>query len=142
MPTGWPTACGDVGRRANVLHLPVVGVGDGGITSTAQDLHRFCQVLFAGGIVRSDLVAELMKARTEEVGDGWSYGLGFWLEQGGSGVALEGYDAGVPSPRVPNRAASCVRFLTPVLSKMLDTWRSMVLRDRNRVRAISGLLAP
>jgi CubicO group peptidase (beta-lactamase class C family) len=85
----------DVGRRTNVLHLPVAGVGDGGITSTAEDLHAFWQALFAGRIVSSDLVAEFTKVYTEEAGDGMSYGLGFWLEQRGRAVILEGYDAGV-----------------------------------------------
>jgi CubicO group peptidase (beta-lactamase class C family) len=41
----------DSGLRTNVLHLPVTGVGDGGITSTAEDLHAFWRALFAGRIV-------------------------------------------------------------------------------------------
>ena len=85
----------DDGPRTNVLHLPVVGVGDGGITSTAADLHAFWRSLFAGRIVGSDLVAQLTSVRTEEAAEGMSYGLGFWLEQGGTTVVLEGYDAGV-----------------------------------------------
>jgi CubicO group peptidase (beta-lactamase class C family) len=84
----------DVGLRTNVLHLPVVGVGDGGITSTAQDLHTFWQALFAGEIVSPDLVAQFTRVHTEDAEER-SYGLGFWLEQGGPGVMLEGYDAGV-----------------------------------------------
>jgi CubicO group peptidase (beta-lactamase class C family) len=79
-----------------VLHLPVVGVGDGGITSTAEDLHLFWKGLFAGRIVGTDFVAEMTSVRTEVTDEqGMSYGLGFWLERGGPAVILEGYDAGV-----------------------------------------------
>ena len=85
----------DDGPRTNVLHLPVAGVGDGGITSTAGDLHAFWQALFAGRIVTSDLVAQFTRVRTEGAAEGMSYGLGFWLEQRGPAVILEGYDAGV-----------------------------------------------
>ena len=97
----------DSGLRTNVLHLPVAGVGDGGITSTAEDLHAFWRALFAGRIVASDLVARFTQVRTEEAAEAMSYGLGFWLEQGGPAVILEGHDAGVsfrsvhdPSPGV------------------------------------------
>ncbi len=85
----------DVGIRTNVLHLPVAGVGDGGITSTAEDLHAFWRALFAGHIVSSELVAEFTKVPTAEADDAMSYGLGFWLSQDGPEVSLEGYDAGV-----------------------------------------------
>ncbi len=85
----------DEGSRTNVLHLPVAGVGDGGITSTAGDLHAFWQALFAGRIVSSDLVAQFTSVRTEEADEGMSYGLGFFLERGGPTVILEGHDAGV-----------------------------------------------
>ena len=39
-------------------------------------------------------------------------------------------------------AASWVRFFTSSFPRMLETCRSTVLRDRNSVRAMSGLLAP
>ncbi|MBW3562959.1 MAG: beta-lactamase family protein, partial [Actinobacteria bacterium] len=67
----------DSGLRTNVLHLPVVGVGDGGITSTAEDLHAFWRALFAGRIVASDLVARFTQVHTEEAAEAMSYGLGF-----------------------------------------------------------------
>lgn len=85
----------DSGLRTNVLHLPVAGVGDGGIASTAQDLHAFWQALFTGRVVNADLVAQLTQVRTEQAAEARSYGLGFWLEHGGPAVFLEGYDAGV-----------------------------------------------
>lgn len=83
------------GIRTNALHLPVVGVGDGGVTSTAEDLHSFWQALFAGRIVTSRLVARLTDVRTRRATAGRSYGLGFWLELDGHAVILEGHDAGV-----------------------------------------------
>lgn len=85
----------DDGSRTNVLHLPVAGVGDGGITSTAGDIRAFWRALFAGHIVSSDLVEQLTSVRTEQAAEGLSYGLGFWLERGGRTAVLEGYDAGV-----------------------------------------------
>src|SRR4051812_29857534 len=39
------------GLRTNVLHLPVVGVGDGGVYSPASDLHRLWDALHSGRIV-------------------------------------------------------------------------------------------
>jgi len=83
------------GLRTNVLHLPVAGIGDGGITSTARDVHAFWRALFAGRIVGPDLAAQFTAASTEEAASGLSYGLGFWLERGGPRVILEGSDAGV-----------------------------------------------
>jgi hypothetical protein len=40
-------------------------------------------------------VAEFTKVHTGEADEDVSYGLGFWLEQDGPAVMLEGYDAGV-----------------------------------------------
>ena len=44
------------GLRTNVLHLPVVGSGDGGISSTAADIRAFWVALFSGRIVSLDRV--------------------------------------------------------------------------------------
>lgn len=80
--------------RTNVLHLPVVGTGDGGAYTTAADLLTLWDALFAGRIVGADLVARMVAHRsTGDDGDG--YGLGFWLGIDGAAVALEGMDAGV-----------------------------------------------
>jgi len=45
------------GLRTNVLHLPVRGSGDGGIYSTAADIHAMWSALFAGQIVSPGWVA-------------------------------------------------------------------------------------
>jgi CubicO group peptidase (beta-lactamase class C family) len=83
------------GPRTNVLHLPVLGVGDGGLVSTLSDVHRLWSAFFAGRVVPSEWV-ELM---TRPIGDFPAgddrYGLGFWLAPTGPTVLLEGYDAGI-----------------------------------------------
>jgi len=80
--------------RSNVLHLPVVGSGDGGLFSTVDDMARFWAAFAAGRIVAPAWVDEMVRPRSEEADGGRSYGLGFWLPRDGS-IELEGYDAGV-----------------------------------------------
>ena len=82
------------GLRTNVLHLPVRGVGDGGIYTTMADVRALWTALVGGRIVSSDWVAEMTRTRSD-AGDGRQYGLGFWLRAATAAVALEGYDAGV-----------------------------------------------
>lgn len=90
------------GLRTNVLHLPVRGSGDGGIYSTASDIHAFWDALFAGTIVSNEWVDEVVRPRSDGPAP-WRYGLGFWL-RGGDVVALEGYDAGVSFRSTCHRA--------------------------------------
>ena len=65
--------------RTNVFHLPVRGVGDGGVYSTVADLRRLWQAMFDGRIVSADTVADLVRPRSDVPEDGRRYGLGFWL---------------------------------------------------------------
>jgi CubicO group peptidase (beta-lactamase class C family) len=81
------------GLRTNVLHLPVRGSGDGGIYSTAADVHALWHALYAGRIVSSAWVEEMVRPRSDAPAP-WRYGLGFWL-RGDDVVSLEGSDAGV-----------------------------------------------
>lgn len=83
------------GLRTNVLHLPVVGSGDGGIYSTAADLSAFWDALFASRIVPPDRVAEMVRARSEWPEENRRYGLGFHVHATTDAVFLEGYDAGI-----------------------------------------------
>jgi CubicO group peptidase (beta-lactamase class C family) len=83
------------GLRTNVLHLPVVGTGDGGAYSTAADLHRFWEAVFAGRIVSPNAVALMLRPHSDWPEESKRYGLGFHLHETGPGVWLEGYDAGV-----------------------------------------------
>ena len=84
------------GMQTNVFHLPVRGAGDGGIYSTAADISALWAALFAGRIVSTDLVAEMVRPHSDVPGDPpRRYGLGFWLARTGDVVELHGYDAGV-----------------------------------------------
>lgn len=85
----------DFGDRTNVLHLPVVGVGDGGLYSTLDDVHRLWRAFWSGVIVPRSWVEEMVRPRSDPPENRARYGLGFWLAQDGDGVQLEGYDAGV-----------------------------------------------
>jgi len=81
------------GWRTNVFHLPVRGSGDGGIYTTAADISAFWKALFAGTIVSTEWVAEMVRLRSRSGARG--YGLGFWLDPGAGSVRLGGQDAGV-----------------------------------------------
>ncbi len=83
------------GPRTNIFHLPVLGSGDGGIYSTVADFASFWEALFAGRIVPSGRVAEMVEPRSEAPSESKRYGLGFWLHESSKTVILEGYDAGV-----------------------------------------------
>jgi CubicO group peptidase (beta-lactamase class C family) len=82
------------GLRTNSLHIPLIGVGDGGLTSTVDDLDRWWRALFSGELLPLDLVARMVEPRaTSDWGP--RYGLGFWLDSSGPVVMLEGADAGI-----------------------------------------------
>jgi CubicO group peptidase (beta-lactamase class C family) len=91
------------GLRTNVLHLPVRGSGDGGIYSTAADMHAMWTALFAGRIVSPGWVAEMVRPRSDVPSESMRYGLGFWLHETGGAVMLEGSDAGVSFRTVHDR---------------------------------------
>jgi CubicO group peptidase (beta-lactamase class C family) len=81
--------------RNNVFHLPVRGNGDGGIYSTAADVSAFWRAFFAGQIVSTDWVREMVRPRSSVPSESRRYGLGFWLHASTDAVMLEGSDAGV-----------------------------------------------
>ena len=83
------------GSRTNVLHLPVVGGGDGGIYSTVADVRALWTAFVHGRVVSPASVAAMVRPRSDVPPGRARYGLGFWLAASGSGVELEGYDAGV-----------------------------------------------
>ena len=86
---------GPDGLRTNVLHLPVLGSGDGGMYTTAEDLDRFWTALFAGRIVAMRWVHEMVRPRSDVPTEGRRYGLGFWIHRERDVVFLDGCDAGV-----------------------------------------------
>jgi CubicO group peptidase (beta-lactamase class C family) len=85
------------GNRTNIFHLPVRGNGDGGVYTTAADIHTFWAAFFAGRIVSPEWVANMVRSRSDVT---WlesppeRYGLGFWLDVSDDRVMLEGSDAG------------------------------------------------
>ena len=85
----------DDGLRTNVLHLPVVGNGDGGIYSTADDLHRFWGALTRREIVGEDMLGVLTTPRVDVPDEGLRYAAGLWLHESAPLLVMEGADAGV-----------------------------------------------
>jgi CubicO group peptidase (beta-lactamase class C family) len=83
------------GLRTNVLHLPVVGSGDGGVYTTAADVSALWSALFAGRIVPPGRVAEMVRPHSDVPSESMRYGLGFWLHPTAGAVMLVGGDAGV-----------------------------------------------
>jgi CubicO group peptidase (beta-lactamase class C family) len=85
------------GPRTNVFHLPARGSGDGGVYTTAADVSALWTALFAGRIVSTDLVAEMVQPRSEVPSPTQParYGLGIWLHPSRDLVELHGSDAGV-----------------------------------------------
>jgi CubicO group peptidase (beta-lactamase class C family) len=81
--------------RENVLHLPLRGVGDGGITTTTADIHALWQAFLGGRIVSAGWVREMSRAHGQNPEDGERYGIGFWMRPTGDAVFLEGMDAGI-----------------------------------------------
>ena len=94
------------GLRTNVFHLPVVGTGDGGMYSTVADFSAFWDALFAGRIVSPDLVADMVRSRSDWPDEHRRYGLGFHLHASTDAVRLEGYDAGVSFASVHQPSSS------------------------------------
>ena len=103
------------GPRTNVFHLPVRGSGDGGISTTAADVSALWIALFAGRIVSKDLVAEMVRPRSEVPSPTQParYGFGIWLHPSRDLVELHGSDAGVSFQTVHDPSE---RFTYTVLS--------------------------
>ena len=100
------------GPRTNVFHLPVRGSGDGGIYTTAADVSALWTALFAGRIVSRDLVAEMVRPRSEVPSPTQParYGMGIWLHPSRDLVELHGSDAGVSfRPSTTRTSASPTR---------------------------------
>jgi CubicO group peptidase (beta-lactamase class C family) len=83
------------GLRTNVMHLPIRGNGDGGIYSTAADIHALWTAFFAGRIVSRDTVADMVRSRSDVPRNSMRYGLGFWLHESREITMLIGSDPGV-----------------------------------------------
>jgi CubicO group peptidase (beta-lactamase class C family) len=96
--------------RTNVLHLPAVGAGDGGLSTTLGDVEQLWRAVNAGDVVTPATLADMTRDRSGATGDDRRHGLGFWLAPAGrDGVILEGCDAGM-SFRSTHRAADAVTW--------------------------------
>jgi CubicO group peptidase (beta-lactamase class C family) len=73
----------------------VRGNGDGGIYTTATDMHAFWNALFDGQIVNETWVSEMTRPHSDAPEQSARYGLGFWLAETNADVMLVGGDAGV-----------------------------------------------
>lgn len=82
------------GLRTNVLHLPVVGFGDGGAFTKVADVHRLWSAL-VGGRLGQDMLTTL----TTRPVPGARYGMGMWLDKNPGQLTMEGMDAGCRSAR-------------------------------------------
>ncbi len=105
------------GLRSNVLHLPVLGNGDGGIYTTLDDVDALWSALFSGRIVSATTVAEMIRPRSRDASGTRRFGLGFWLHASNDTILLEGSDAGV-SFRAAHRQSTQTAFT--VLSNWSD----------------------
>jgi CubicO group peptidase (beta-lactamase class C family) len=105
------------GLRTNVLHLPVRGSGDGGVHTTAADVHALWSALDAGRIVPAERVADMVLPRSDVPAESMRYGLGFWLHPTSEAVVLVGADAGVSFRTVHDQAAGITHT---VLSNTTD----------------------
>jgi CubicO group peptidase (beta-lactamase class C family) len=115
------------GLRTNVLHLPVLGSGDGGVYSTAADLSALWEALHAGRIVAPDRVAEMLRPHSDWPEEDRRYGLGFHLHATSDAAWLEGADAGVSmtSTHRPSTATTCT-----VIANWTDgAWPLVALLD-------------
>ena len=86
---------GTTGLRTNVLHLPVLGVGDGGLTTSVADVRRLWEAMYEGRIVPPEWVTTMTSPSGDFPAGKRRYGLGFWLASDGPAVELEGADAGI-----------------------------------------------
>lgn len=110
----------DDGLRTNVLHLPVRGSGDGGIYTTAADMHLLWQAVWAGRIVSAAAVAEMVRPRSDVPESSMRYGLGLWLHESSDIVSVHGFDPGVGCVSVSDPAG---RFTHTALSnKSRGAW--------------------
>lgn len=86
----------DDGDLSNILHLPVIGGGDGGAYTSAADMRRFWRALTSGAIVRDETVALMSEHRHIDEEEGLAVGLGLYgHSHGGPALLIEGCDAGV-----------------------------------------------
>lgn len=83
------------GFQSNVLHLPVLATGDGGMFTTVDDVHRFWTSLTSGRIVSGELVDALTAPRHFDEEEHMRSAMGVWRHPTSPAWILDGMDAGV-----------------------------------------------
>ncbi len=123
----------DDGLRTNVFHLPVRGSGDGGIYTTAADVHALWDAVYGGRIVALGTVEEMLRPHSDVPEESAQYGLGFWIDSQKGRVSMHGFDAGVGFVSVHDRSRRIThtvfsnqsRGAWPVsqrIDEVVDTW--------------------
>lgn len=85
-------------RRTNIYSVPLIGGGDGGAFTTAQDMRLFWTSLLAGRVLARDWLDSFLapSVQVTERDASWHYGHGVYLRQdrGTWMVSVEGCDPG------------------------------------------------
>jgi CubicO group peptidase (beta-lactamase class C family) len=121
------------GARTNIFHLPVRGIGDGGIYTTVADVRSLWTALFTGTILPPHRVAEMTRPHSDVPEDSRRYGLGFWLDATTDFVELIGQDTGVSFHSVHDPSTATTHT---VISNTTDgAWAVTELLDERVFRA-------
>lgn len=85
-------------RHTNIYSVPLIGGGDGGAFTTAEDMRLFWTSLLAGKILSQDWLDRFLAPSVQmgERDDSWYYGRGVYLRQEDENwiVSVEGCDPG------------------------------------------------
>ena len=83
-------------RRTNVFSTTARGMPDGGMVSTAADIARFVEALFAGRLLGPTLLAEMQTPHAPPDADGEQYGYGCLLGSEDGRVTVVGHNGSDP----------------------------------------------
>jgi len=114
------------GLSTNVFHLPVLGVGDGGIFTTVGDVATLWSAFLDGRIVPEPWVREMLRPRSHSVEESRRHGLGFHLHETRDLIWLEGSDPGISffSTHDPSDGTTAT-----VIANVSDSWDVAILLD-------------
>ena len=120
-------------RRTNIYSVPLIGGGDGGAFTTAQDMRLFWTSLLAGRVLARDWLDRFLapSVQVAERDESWHYGRGVWLrqERGNWILSVEGSD---PGASLESQVWRSEGVILTVLSNTADgsAWASEVLTAR------------
>ena len=123
------------GDLVNTLHLPVLGNGDGGAFTTAEDLHRFWLALLDGRIVSRETVERMTRPRHEVPEENMRHGMGVLDPPDPPGAHPRGVRRRCVVPvHAPGRRANDGERAREQLTRGVAGHRSARPRDRRRAR--------